>query len=100
MLEAALLRHDRIPRDSLDRGLHGVAFKIGDANSVFVDDRDLAVAEEENVSCVLKNWWNIRGNEKFAVAQTDHNRRSLANGDNRIGLVGIDDRQGEDAAQL
>jgi hypothetical protein len=54
MLEAALFRHDRIPGDSLDRRLDGVAFKVGNTNRIFVDDRDLAVAEEEDVARVLE----------------------------------------------
>src|SRR5919106_1106256 len=54
MLEAALFRHDRIPGDSLDRRLNRIAFEIGDANGVFVDDGDLAVAKEKDVARVLK----------------------------------------------
>src|SRR6185503_20047870 len=98
MLEAALLRHDRIPGDPLNRRLHRVAFEIDYANGVLVDDRDLAVAEKENVACVLKNRWNVRSDEELAIAKTDNHRRALAHGDDRVGLIGVDDRECEDAA--
>ena len=98
MLEAAFLRHDRIPGDPLDRRLHGVAFEVGDAHGVFVDDRDLAVAEKEDVARVLKNWRNVGRDEELAIAETDHDRRTLAHGDDRVRFVGVDDRKREDAA--
>src|ERR1044072_4394157 len=97
MLEAALFRHDRIPCDSLNRRLHRVAFEIGDANGVFVNDGNLAVAEEKDVSCVLENRWNIRSDEKLAVAKTDNDGRSLPHSDNRIRFVCVDDRKRKDA---
>ena len=93
MLEAALFRHDRIPCDSLDRRLNRVAFEIGDAHRVFVDDGDLAVAEEKDVACVLQNRRNIRSDEELAIAETDYDRRSLADGDDCVGFVGVDDRK-------
>src|ERR1051325_10526546 len=52
MLEAALFRHDRIPRDPLNRRLHRIAFEVCHAHGVAIDDRDLAVAEKEDVARV------------------------------------------------
>ncbi len=98
MLEAALLRHDRIPRDPLNRRLHRVAFEVDNANGVLVDDRDFAVSEKENVACVLKNRRNVRSYEELAIAETDNHRRALAHGDDRVRLVGVDDRECKDAA--
>src|SRR5215213_210630 len=100
MLEAALLRHDRIPRDPLDRRLHGVAFEISDAHGVLVDDCDFTVAEEEDVARVLENRRNVRGNKKLAVTKTDDDRRTLSHGDDGIRLVRVDDRECEDAAKF
>ena len=74
--------------------------KSSDAHCVSVDDRDLAVAEKEDVARVLQNRWNVRSDEKLAIAETDHDRRPLAHGDDRVRFVGVDDREGEDAAQL
>src|SRR5215510_8306306 len=96
MLEAALLRHDRIPRDPLDRWLHRVAFEVDNANGVLVDDRDLAVAEKENVARVLENRWYVRGDKELAIAEADNHRRTLAHGDDRVRLVCIDNRECED----
>ena len=66
MLEAALFRHDRIPGNSLDRGLDRIAFEVGYANGVSVDDGHLAVAEKKDVARVLQNWRNIRSDKKLA----------------------------------
>ena len=87
MLEAALLRHDRVPRDPLLLRLDDVAVKIRDADRIFRQDRDLAVAEKENVARVLQDRRDVGRDKKFAVAQTDDDRRTFANGDDRIGLV-------------
>src|SRR6185369_5563507 len=59
MLEAALFRHDRIPRDPLNRRLHRIAFEVCHAHRVTIDDRDLAVAEKKDVTRVLQNRWNV-----------------------------------------
>src|ERR1044071_3672071 len=72
MLEAALLRHDRIPRDALNRRLHGVSFEVCHAHGISIDECDLAVAEKEDVARVLQNRWNVRRDEEFAIAESDH----------------------------
>jgi hypothetical protein len=100
VLEAALFRHDRIPRDALDRRLDRVAFKVGNTHRVFRDDRDLAVAEEKDVACVMQNRRNVGGDEKFAIAETDYDRRSLAHCDDRVRFVGLNDRKRKDPAQF
>src|ERR1044071_8028796 len=100
MLEAALLRHDWIPRDALDRRLHRVALEVYDPNGVAIDDRDFAVAEKEDVARVLQDRGNVRRDEELAVAKTDHDRRALTHGDDRVGLVRVDDRKREDATQF
>jgi hypothetical protein len=84
----------------LNRRLHGIAFEVDDSHRVAIDDRDLAVAEKEDVACVLQDRWNVRRDEELAIAETDHDRRTLAHGDDRVRLVGVDDREREDAAQL
>ncbi len=100
MLEAALLRHDRVPGDPLLLGFDDIAVKIGDADRVFGQDRDLVVAEKENVARVCEDRRNVGRDKKFAVAQADHDRRAFANGDDRVGFVHRNDRQRKNAAQL
>ena len=100
MLEPAFLRHDRVPRYALLLGLDHVAVKISDADRIFCQHRDLAVAEEENVSRVLQDRRDVGRDEELAVAKTDHHRRAFANGDDGVRFVDRDDRQCENALQF
>jgi hypothetical protein len=58
----------------LNRRLNGVAFEVCDTHCVSVDDCDLAVAEKEDVACVLQNRRNVGSDEKLAVSETDNDR--------------------------
>jgi hypothetical protein len=58
----------------------------------------IAISEKENVACVLKNRWNVGSDKKLAIAETDNYGRALAHGDDRVGLVRVDDRECKDAA--
>ena len=83
MLEAAFFRHDGIPGNPLDRRLDRISFEVSNTNGVPREDGHLAVAEEEDVAGVLQNRRNIGSNKKFAIAQTNYNRRTLAHRDDR-----------------
>src|SRR3982751_4362399 len=100
MLEAALFRHDRIPRYALDCGFDRVAFEVGNAHSVFGKNRHLAIAEKKDIARVLENGWDIRSDEELAVTQTNHDRRSLPHGNDSVRFVGVDDRKSKDSAQV
>ena len=65
MLEAALLRHDRVPGDALLFRFDDVAVKIRDAHRIFRQNGDLAVAEKKNVARVLQNRRNVAMRRKI-----------------------------------
>ncbi len=100
VFKAALLRHDRVPGDPLLGRLNDVSVKIGNANRLFREDRNLAVAEKKDVARMLQNWRNIGRDKKFTVAQTDNDRRPFANRNDHIRLVDRDDREGENTAKF
>ena len=93
MLEAALLSHDRIPGNALNRGFNRVAGTVGDAHGVLGENGHLAIAEKKDIARVLKNRRNIRSYKEFVVAEADHNRRTLPHRDDRVGFIGVDDRK-------
>ena len=96
MLKAALFSHDRVPSYALLLRLDDVAVKIGHTNRILCEHCNFSVAEKENIAGVLKNRRNIGRDKKFAIAESDDDRRPLANGDDRVGFVNGNDRKRED----
>ncbi len=100
VLEAALLRHDRVPGDVLHLAGDGVSVEIGYLHAVRRDDGEIAVGHEEQVARVIQDGRHIGGDKVFIFAQADHRRRTIARGHDLVGLVDRDDREREDARQL
>ncbi len=100
MLEAALFRHDRVPGDVLDLAVDGLAVEVGELHACRGDDGEIAVGEEEQVARVIEDCGNIGGDEVFVFAQADDGGRTVARGDDLVGLIDGDHAQREDAGQL
>ena len=62
------------------------------------DDRHLLVAEEHDVARVAEDRRDVRRDEELAVAEADHDRRAVADGDDLLRIVGRDQHQREQAA--
>ena len=62
------------------------------------DDRHLLVAEEHHVAGVAEDRRDVRGDEELAVAEADDDRRSVADGDDLLGIVGRNQHEREQAA--
>ena len=65
---------------------------------VRVIDRHLLVAEEHDVARVAQDGGDVGRDEELAVAQPDHDRRAVADGDDLLGIVGRDQHEREEAA--
>ena len=56
--------------------------------------------EEDDVARVAQDRRNIRRDEELALAEPDDDRRAVADGDDLVGVVGRDDDEREQAAEL
>ena len=70
--------------------LDGTAFEVGELHALRRYDGEIAIAKEEQIARVIQNRRNIRGNEEFVFAQADYGGRSIAGGDDLVGLIGGD----------
>ena len=100
VLEATLLRHDGIPGDALGFAFDGMAVEVGDLYSVLRDYGEIAIAHEEEVASVVEECGYVAGYEVFIFAEADYGGRSVAGGDNFVGLVDGDDDQGENSGEF
>ena len=100
MLEAALFRLDGVPGDVLYLALHGLAGEIQQLHAVGRQHRQLAVGQEEDVAGVVEHGGDVGSDEVFILAQPDHRRRPLTDGDDLLGVARGENGQSEDAAQL
>ena len=73
------------------------AGEIGERHAAASDHGDLAVVEEHDFACVRQNRGDVGGDEELAVAEPDDHRRAVADGDDRLGIVGGDQHQREQA---
>ena len=94
VLEAALLRGDRVPRDDARRARHGLAVEGGDDDAPGRQLRNLAVLQEEHAARVLEERRDVGRHEVLAVAEADDDWRRALRGDHpvRLGLGQHDDR--------
>ena len=74
MLEAALFRRGRIPRDLLDFALDRFSVEIGEVIPVAVDDGHLTLAHDDLLARVLQDRGRIGGDVHLVVADPDHER--------------------------
>src|SRR6202795_4305684 len=58
---AALFRLDWIPLDALDLALDGLAFKVGEGDTIEREDGHVAVGEEVDVARVVENAGDVGG---------------------------------------
>ncbi len=100
VLEAALLRQNRIPGDMLDLPLYRPAVKIREMHAIGGDHGHISVRQKENVARVMQDRGHIRRHEVFVVAQPDHRRRPVARRHNLVRIVGRNHRHRKNAGQL
>src|SRR5579864_463946 len=100
MLEAALLRHDRVPGNVLYLAHHRLAFKIHQTDTGRSHHRQVAIVQEEQIARVVKDGGDVRGDKIFVVAQPDDRRRTIARRDNLVGLFLGNYRQSKDAVEF
>ena len=76
-----------------------VAVEVGDPVAVGGDHHGLVLAELDGVAGVLDERRDVGADEHLAVADTDHQRRGPAGGDDRARIVGVGEHQREVALQ-
>ena len=99
VLVAGLLGHDRIPEHALRRLGDRAAEKIGELDAGARDDRHFLVAEEHDVARVAEDGRDVGRHEELAVAETDDERRAVADGDDLFRVVSRDQHEREQPAQ-
>ena len=77
-----------------------LAVEVGQLHARRRDGGKVAVAEEEQVASVIQDGGHVAGDEVLVLAEADDRGRTVAPGDDLVGLVGGDDRDGEDAGEL
>src|SRR5437899_9030015 len=60
-----------IPRNADGRALYLTAFQGPDGDPAALQDRDLAVIENNHVSCATEECGNVRRHERFVISVTD-----------------------------
>src|SRR5690348_4023095 len=100
MLEAALFGHDGVPGDVLNRTLDGVPIEVEQADAIGREDGDVAVGEENDVARVMKDGWNIAGDEELLLPKADDGRRSETGSYDFLRVASGKDSEGEDSAEL
>ncbi len=76
-----------------------VAFEVGDSIAVGGDHDGLVLAQFDGVAGVLDECRHVGADEHLTVADTEHQRRRAAGGDDRARLVGVGEHQREVALQ-
>ena len=76
------------------------AVKVGESNALPRQDCNLTVVEEHHVARMGQDGGDVGGDEKLAVTQPHHDWRAVARGDDDLGVVGRDQHDGKQAAQL
>ncbi len=95
VLVATLFSLDGVPLDALKRALDGLAVEVRELDAVEGEDGHVAIGEEVDVAGVMQNAGDIRGDEVFAVAYADDDRRPGAGGDDFVGLGGGENAESE-----
>ncbi len=99
VLVAALFRLDRVPLDALEFALDRLAVEVGELDAIESEDGHVAIGEEVDVARVMEDAGNVGGDEVFAVAYADDDRRSRARGDDLVGFRGGEDAEREGAGE-
>ena len=99
VLVAGLFGLDGVPGDALDAEGDGVGVEVGEGDAGGGEDGEFAVGEEVDVAGVVQDAGNVGGEEEFAVAEAEDDRRAKTRGDQLVGLVGREDADGEGAGE-
>ncbi len=73
---------------------------VGELDAAGRDDRHLLVAEEHDVARVAQHRGDVGGDEELAVAEPDHDRRTVAHRHDLVRVVGRDQHQRKQPAQV
>ena len=99
VLVATLFRLDGIPGDARDFALNGAAIEVGERDAGWSEDGHVAIGEEVDVACVVKNAGDVGGNEGLAFADADDDGRAEARGDDFVRFGGRENAEGECASE-
>ena len=100
MRVARLLRHHRIPGDVSRRLGDRPAAEVRKHDACPRHNRDLAIVQEGHVARVFEKRRRVGGHEGFAVAKANDDRRSVPHGNDRVGIVGGNQHQGEETTHV
>jgi hypothetical protein len=100
VLVAAALGLDGAPVDALGGAVDALARGGGDGELARAELGHVAVLEEDHVAGVVEERGDVAAAEHFALAPADDEGRSLAGGDDDLGLVARDDGDGVGAADV
>ena len=84
VLVAALFRHDRVPEDVLNLAVDRASVEIAELHAILREDSHIAIGEEKHIARVAEDGGHVGGDEVFALAETDDDRRTLARGDDLV----------------
>ena len=87
MFESTLFGHDGVPGDALHPGFHRSAPRIGDFEFVRADGGQIAVAQKDDVPGMRQDRRDVRGHKGLPFPNADDDRRALAGGHQRAGLM-------------
>jgi hypothetical protein len=94
-----LLGHHWIPRHMLRFTRQRLAVEVAEHDSGLRDDRDLTIVQKHNFPRVAQDGRNVGCDEVLVLAEADDDGRTVADRDDRVGLVGGNQDQREQAAQ-
>ena len=100
VLVSRLLGADGIPHHARALLRHRAPGVVGELHARRGDDRHLLVAHEDDVARVRENRGDVGRDEELVLAESDDDRRAVANGDDLVGVVGGDEHQREQAAHV
>jgi hypothetical protein len=86
VLVAALFRQNRVPQHVRHLPVHGPALKVAQTHAVGLQNRHVAIRQEEHVAGIAENRRHVGRDEVFVVADAYHHRRTVPR---RYDLIGI-----------
>ena len=100
VLVAALLRRDRIPQHALRRLGDRLAVVVGELDARARDDGHLFIPEEHDIASMGEDGRDVGGDEEFVLTEADHDRRTVADGDDFFRVFERQQHDGEHAAHV
>ncbi len=97
---AGLFGHDRVPVDGLRFTNHGHTIKVAERCARARHDHHLPIVEEHHLARMREDRGHVGGDKELAFPQPHDDRWTVSGGDDRVGVVGGDQDQCKEPAQL